>query len=443
MYRVTSQVASRPAASRSGAPRSTSPAVLAALVLASGAAFGIAAQVAILHVGFDLPALRDHLLADRVAHSRVALSWWAWWLAAAGAFFVGPLSLALVRLVTAYWWFWRGLRLLATAAAVLALAALGHLPAATSDVDLAAHVVSAFAVALSAALLAAFGARLTGRARRKRQADAQAAPSARRGMPLRAGDQARHGVAAPFAPWRGEGSARYGVPFQRFRQSHSLVARSRSVGLLALLAMLALVVIATVAGLTGATVLHEHATASMIGRLAGAIDLDEVVIVPPPEGLGALAVAQVARTELARVPRVDVASLRPHNGMVLAGVYIPESELTFAKGFARRLAALEGARMLAAEPAQIKVAVKLEKLQVASLRIVKTRSAKLRIAALRAERRDRREFAAYPRRFERTAYPRWHEAVERRHADRRRAHDRHRRGRDRYAYEGLFRMQRF
>lgn len=54
--------------------------VLVCMVLTAGALFGMAAQTALAHLGLDLTSVRDDLIFGRVAQSRSALAWWAWWL---------------------------------------------------------------------------------------------------------------------------------------------------------------------------------------------------------------------------------------------------------------------------------------------------------------------------------------------------------------------------
>src|SRR5262249_10562993 len=77
---------------RSRAPSRISSSVAVCVVLASGAAFGMAAQAALHHFALDFGSIHSDLIADRTATARSATAWWAWWLAAVAAFFVGPLS---------------------------------------------------------------------------------------------------------------------------------------------------------------------------------------------------------------------------------------------------------------------------------------------------------------------------------------------------------------
>ena len=112
---------------RGRAPWGVSSSVVVCVVLASGAAFGVAAQAALYHFALDLGSIHGDLIVDRTASARSATAWWAWWLAAVAAFFVGPASATLARTLIANWWLMRGLRLAATAVVVLGLAAIGGL----------------------------------------------------------------------------------------------------------------------------------------------------------------------------------------------------------------------------------------------------------------------------------------------------------------------------
>src|SRR5262249_19283037 len=124
---------------RRRAPASVSSIVVVCIVLASGAAFGIAAQAALHHVALDLGSIHGDMLVGRTASAPSTAAWWAWWTVAVGAVFVGPLSAALARALVANWWLMRGLRLAATAAVVLGLAAIGGLRPAHSTLGPTTH----------------------------------------------------------------------------------------------------------------------------------------------------------------------------------------------------------------------------------------------------------------------------------------------------------------
>src|SRR4029077_4132554 len=52
--------------------------ILICLVMASGAAFGIAAQILLQRLGLDFDSIRSDVLAHRAAALHFALAWWAW-----------------------------------------------------------------------------------------------------------------------------------------------------------------------------------------------------------------------------------------------------------------------------------------------------------------------------------------------------------------------------
>jgi hypothetical protein len=158
------------------------------------------------------------------------------------------------------------------------------------------------------------------------------AVSERRRTAARPADHIRFRISPPIpapVPWRGGGSADAGAPFVRVRQRHSLVARL-TLARLAVVAVLALVVSAGVAAVSGVTVLVEHATPGALRQLAARSGL-------PVEALPSTAQAGVAAMAPVVTARAEPA------GMVVAGVLIPESELTFAKGYVKRKAAIAGA----------------------------------------------------------------------------------------------------
>jgi len=75
-------------------PSGPAAVILICVVMASGATFGIAAQISLQRLGLDFDSLRSDVLAHRAATSHFALAWWAWWLIAPAAFLAGPLSTA-------------------------------------------------------------------------------------------------------------------------------------------------------------------------------------------------------------------------------------------------------------------------------------------------------------------------------------------------------------
>jgi hypothetical protein len=393
--------------------KAVSSSVLVCVTLISGTLFGMAAQSALLHLGLDFGSVRDDLfvgqMASHGAHSRPALAWWAWWLVPLAAFFVGPLSVAITRWLVANWWLFRAARFIATATIVLMLAAVGELPPAATTLEVRSGAAASLLVAVGSTLLAWLGARVFGAPARKPVPSAARAPERRRtaGPPPA---HIRFRVSPPIpapVPWRGGGSADAGAPFVRVRQRHTLVARF-TLSRLAVVAVLALVVSVGVAAVSGLTVLVEHATSDALRQLAvrGGLPVEA----PTP-------VAQAPAAAPVAVSRAEPA------GMLIDGVLVPESELTFAKGYLKRqaieAAKRESARIVAAaEKAEDK-----RPKHVAALRPVQYGHARRHAAHVRHA--DRNTRARKPYIGERPEAPR--------HQDYR-AHDRRRpRGHDRYA----------
>lgn len=276
--------------------------VLVCIVLTAGALFGMAAQTALAHLGLDLTSVRDDLIFGRVAQSHSALAWWAWWLLPVASFLVGPVCLALVRYVSAQWGRLRGLRLLGLAAAVLALACVGHLPTRPPALDLGAGAALGAVVALLSSALAVVGARWTR-------------------SPIRASgilpglERERSGSFDPVPDWqprRGGGSVECGIPV-RFRSVPTLAPGYRRFGRLASAAVLALAALAAISAVSGAAVTLELiAPGAMREMLAST---------PPP---------RPAVVAAAALPTDDGGPRPP------AAIPMSASEFTFAKGYARR-----------------------------------------------------------------------------------------------------------
>lgn len=374
----------------------------------SGAVFGMAAQTALQHFGLDLGSIHNDLIADRVAKSRSAMAWWAWWMMAVAAVFVGPLSVALTRTLVANWWLLRGLRLLATAGVVLGLAAIGGLRPAPTTLAFTANTVLGLLVVTGATLLAALGARFLSDAFRTKVRSPVRVPApvarvepVRRPQPLR--------TLTPVAaaqPFRGGGSANSGLPFLRFRQRHVLAPGSFSLGRLAVVAMLAVVVFAAISVLGGATVLVDSVAPGAIRELvaakiapAGAASHARTIVLallPADERPRAVvAVAPVA--SLAPAAPKPAEPLAPRQRDISAsvgygGASLAESELTFAKGYSRRRAAQLAANMtsLPSIP-QLTAAIDIKKIRVASLRLTQDRRVRRPVAdnRQRASKRSR------------------------------------------------------
>jgi hypothetical protein len=292
------------------------------IALMSGAIVGMVAQTTLRHFGLDLGSVRGDLIVDRVAQSRSALAWWAWWFVPVVAFFVGPFSVALARVLVANWWLMRGPRLLATAAFVLALAAIGQLRPAASALDIAARTGIGLLVVTLSALLAALGAQMAHSAAwRGARTPARAAAPVRRQEPARQSQAVRRRSVTPVLaapPLRG-GSANAGLPLLRYRQPHALAPGSRSIGRWARVAVAALVMIAVVSVVGGATVLVEQVApvgirelvasfASPVGVAGRARTL--VMALLPAEEKPRAVVARVAAASAAADPAAGAAATR-------------------------------------------------------------------------------------------------------------------------------------
>lgn len=309
--------------------------VLICVVLTTGALFGMAAQTALDHYGLNLASVRDDLILDRIAQSRSALAWWAWWFVPVAAFFVGPLSTAATRCLIANWWLLRGLRLCVSAALVLGLAMIGHLRAAPSTFDISAGAAVGGLVALGSAMLAALGARSIPIGRRRRT-----------GLD----ERRRDFDPVPPPPWRGGGSVESGLAVRQFG--------FRKFGRAALAGVAGLVVLGAVSALSGGVVVLELLT-------PGAIRQVRAGTVPPDAGRSAHIVAAPGKQGpdmQARETQTRAMAFAPLPASEIAGAHIaivptiPEGELTFAKGYAKRRAAQEADQRAAREAADIVMA---------------------------------------------------------------------------------------
>jgi hypothetical protein len=378
----TSQNCASQVFTRRSAPKGISASILVCVVLASGAAFGMAALAALRHFGLDFASLQGDLVADRAAQSRSALAWWSWWLVAGAALFVGPLSVALTRTLVANWWLLRGLRLVATAALVLGLAAVGLLQPAPTTLAFTATAVLGLLVVGGSTLLAALGAGFLGRSPLLR------APGGRR--PVRSQPARTFTPLAAAQPRRGGGSADVGLTYRRWRQRHGLAPASFSLARLAVAVALAIVVFAAVSALGGATVLLDAIAPGAVRQLvatglprAGAASHARTLalaLLPaeqrPPVVLGpVVALAPAVDPVPAPATPKPVEPPAPRQRAISAaagygGATIAESELTFTKGYSRRRAAQLAATMtsLPSIP-QLTAAIDIKKIRAASLRI--------------------------------------------------------------------------
>jgi hypothetical protein len=340
------------------------------VVLASGAAFGMVAQAALHHVALDFGSIRDDLFVERTASARGAAAWWAWWVVAVAAVFVGPLSAGLARTLIANRRPPRGPRLAVTAAVVLALAAICGMPPLTFTIHAALGLV---VVVAGTTLLAALGAYfLSGLAAKPATVRVQ--------MPA-------SGRLAVAQPSRGGGSIRSGLPFLLFRQRNALAPGSFSRASLGLAAGPAIFVFTAVSMLGGAAVLVNSLAPSAARELVAAR-------IPPagPTGharavvLALLPVEEHRRVVMPPVALLDAPPLKPiepidpieppvppepRQRAITASVSgpVPESDLTFAKGYSRRRAAQLVANMTSPPsiPA-LTAAINIKKIRTASLR---------------------------------------------------------------------------
>jgi hypothetical protein len=368
------------------APRDVSPILLACVVLASGAAFGTAAQSALEHLGLDFASIHNDLIAGHTAKVRSALAWWCWCTVPLAAFFVGPLAAATTRIIVDNWWRLRALRLCVTAVAVLALAAIGQLRPAPSTLAFTTSAGLGLLVVIGSTLLAALGTRVLGR-------------HARNPVGMSIPDDSAFAPLAAAQPWRGGGSAVAGLPFLRFRERHPLAPGPFRFGRLALVAGLFLVVFAGVSALGGATaLLHSVAPAAMRDLAASWLPPAEsrtrtvalaMLPVEPPRPVVMPAVAW-----LDLPPPKPVEPPAPRQRAISASVgygTFSESDLTFTKGYSRRRAAQLAANMtsLPSIP-QLTAAINIKKIRAASLRITQDRRVSRPVAENRTVADDRR-----------------------------------------------------
>jgi hypothetical protein len=330
-------------------PSGPAATILICVVMTSGAAFGIAAQISLQRLGLDFDSVRGDVLAHRVATAHVGLAWWAWWLVALGAFFIGPLCVAATRAIAVGCRLMpglllRGLLSFATAIAVLGLAAVAQPRSFPPPAAVATNVVVSLLVVIGSTALALLGAQLLGGLSRDRTA-----------TPL--GFRVGHlQGSAPFPAMalRREGSANSGLPLLRTRRPRPLVHRSFSGARAALVAQLAVLVFAPVSVLAGSNVLLNLSPAGTVrawslSRTALADTPSETqsrreMRLPTHEGGFTVPIATnapaVASPELPppRQPAIPAAiGHRPA---------LSESDLTFTKGYPQRRAAQLAAGMV-------------------------------------------------------------------------------------------------
>jgi len=312
------------------------------VALTSGALFGMVAQAALRYVGLDLATIHGNLIVTGAA--RPGLASWVWWFLAIAIFFVGPLGVMLARRFIADRWLFRGPRMLAWVVLVLGLVTLAHL--APSSLGMT-RAPDGFPVVVLSALLAAIGARLAWPA----EGDRSSGP--------RSG---RDRASGPFLiprPSRG-GSVNSGLPMRGVRRVRSVMSGVRVVANVALAVVAPIAALAAVSALSGAAIVQELAVP---GTIHGPIVKQAIRQAPRIEVL-ALAdeeVLALADEPAGADPRAAVAAIQPEpvraapppvrqpavriTALANARVPMSASELTFAKGYAKRRAALQAAKI--------------------------------------------------------------------------------------------------
>jgi len=328
-------------------PSGPAATILICIVMASGAAFGIAAQISLQRLGLDFDSIRGDVLAHRTATPHFALAWWAWWLVALGAFFVGPLCVAATRAIVIGYRMMPALLSFATAIVVLGLAAVAQPRSFPPAAAVGTNVVVSLLVVIGSTVLALLGAQLLGGIFRDRTATP---------LGFRVGGRLRHlQGSAPFPAiaLRREGSANSGLPLLRMRRRHQLVHRSFSGARAALVAQLAVLVCAPVSVLAGSNVLFNLSPAGTVrawhlSRTALADTASRSprqMPLPTAEGGFTVPIA----TEAPAVPS-HVELPAPRQPEISTGIghrpALSESELTFTKGYPQRRAAQLAAGMI-------------------------------------------------------------------------------------------------
>lgn len=325
------------------ATKGVSGTVLVCVVLTSGALCGVAAQVLLRHLGLDLSSVRNDLVAGPAAPLRLTLAWWSWWLVAVLAFFVGRSSAALTRVLVANWWLFRNLRLLCSAAVILALAVVGRLPASRPDLGGTHDAAMGLGILALSTVLAALGARSafaigqTGAPATRTQAGRGRAWSPVGSLPL-----VLHG-----------GSINSGLPSLGIRYGYALAGAATRSGRRALAAMQIGIAVAGLSALGSAAVvleLHEPKAIRETVESKGAASGSTRGSMKLRPARASAAVGELRDTSVPLPPL----PLRQPTAVVgaYAMVATDENELTFAKGYARRRAALEAAGI---KPAQARM----------------------------------------------------------------------------------------
>jgi hypothetical protein len=316
------------------------------VALTSGALFGMAAQAVLRYAGLDRAAIHGDLIVGAAA--RPGFAAWVWWFLAIAVFFVGPLGLILVKRFIADRWLFRGWRLLPWVVLVLGLVTLVHL--APSSLGLA-RAPQGFPVVVLSALLAAIGARL-------------AWPAGRSSGPQAGRDRA----SGPFPISRSAegGSVNSGLPMRRVPRVRSILSGVRGVTNVALAVLVPIAALATVSALSGAVVVRELAAPGVLRApvakqaIRQAPRIEVLALADEPAGADPRAAVAAIRAEPVRAAPTPVP--KPAVRMTaVAKTRVPmsASELTFAKGYAKRRAALQAAKTDQAAAPEIKTPAKM------------------------------------------------------------------------------------
>ena len=309
------------------------------VVLASGALFGVAAQALLGHFGLDPSSIRTDLATGQAAPFRLALAWWAWWIVAMLALHVGRLSAALTRFLIANRRLIRDLWLLLSAGVVLA--AVGQLPAARPDLGGTTDAAMGLGILALAAALAALGAR-SGPARR------------RTGAPAMRTWAWRSRALSPFgslSPVLHDGSVNAGLPSPGMRHRPSLAGASTGFGRRTLAATAIGIAVAAVSALGAAAVVLQQTSPQAVRETVASKGAVTGSVRSSTETRPARSSETVGAARDASVPLPPPPARQP---AAVAGAFAmatpDEGELTFAKGYARRRAALEAAGIVPTKP---------------------------------------------------------------------------------------------
>ncbi len=323
-----------------GKTTGVSGAILVCGVLASGGLFGVAALVLLRHLELDPSSVRTHLATGQAAALRLTLAWWAWWLVAALAFLVGRLSATLIRVAAANWWLFRDLRLICTAGAVLALAAIGHLSTARPDVGGTADAAIALGIVALATVLAALGAH-SGRAGRRD------APEVQR---WRRRSRAWSPVGSPPPVLHG-GSVNAGLPSLAMRRRGSPAGASTTAGRRALAVLATAIAVGGVSALGSTSVMLTQNSPQAVRKTVELRGAATGSIHNSMASRAARAGETVGASPDTSAPPPPPPVRQPAEAVDAFAMATPdENELTFAKGYARRRAAREAAGIIPAKP---------------------------------------------------------------------------------------------